>query len=369
MPASSSCRGERLDHLPPYNRRVNTVFQHYALFPHLERPGKCRLRPERGQTCRARRLPHRVEQALAMVKMSAFASQSRRRSAEDSSSALRWPARSGEPSKAASARRTAFGARRQPAPPDAGRIEIAAARGRDFICLRHPRSGRSHGDVRPHCVVALRRARADRLSPRNLQPPGHVLHRAVYRTHQPAARRCQDRHRLLRIRSAWPVKMPDGPALFSLRPENIRIAGRRRTRTPCDFADKIRHQTFHGATELLQIECADGLQSPCVLRADWQRTGRSNLEFLPLTPFRCAESGANRTDVLASLSSRRHCPSAAVGRGLSTAPLRPAFCYSFWSVSPSQAIVHPGRSITTANCSAKTSTTKPYFAPCGSPPG
>ena len=27
--------GERLDLLPPYRRRVNTVFQHYALFPHL----------------------------------------------------------------------------------------------------------------------------------------------------------------------------------------------------------------------------------------------------------------------------------------------------------------------------------------------
>ena len=27
--------GERLDQQPPYRRRVNTVFQHYALFPHL----------------------------------------------------------------------------------------------------------------------------------------------------------------------------------------------------------------------------------------------------------------------------------------------------------------------------------------------
>src|SRR5260370_317961 len=26
---------DRLDRLPPYRRRVNTVFQHYALFPHL----------------------------------------------------------------------------------------------------------------------------------------------------------------------------------------------------------------------------------------------------------------------------------------------------------------------------------------------
>src|SRR5215475_11399364 len=27
--------GQRLDLQPPYRRRVNTVFQHYALFPHL----------------------------------------------------------------------------------------------------------------------------------------------------------------------------------------------------------------------------------------------------------------------------------------------------------------------------------------------
>src|SRR5262245_9450896 len=27
--------GQRVDHLPPYKRRVNTVFQSYALFPHM----------------------------------------------------------------------------------------------------------------------------------------------------------------------------------------------------------------------------------------------------------------------------------------------------------------------------------------------
>ena len=35
LPAKFSMGGERLDKLPPYRRRVNTVFQHYALFPHL----------------------------------------------------------------------------------------------------------------------------------------------------------------------------------------------------------------------------------------------------------------------------------------------------------------------------------------------
>src|SRR5579864_9269487 len=31
---------ERLDRQPPYRRRVNTVFQHYALFPHLTEIGR-----------------------------------------------------------------------------------------------------------------------------------------------------------------------------------------------------------------------------------------------------------------------------------------------------------------------------------------
>src|SRR5438552_19141851 len=64
--------GERLDRLPPYRRRVNTVFQHYALFPHLT------VEENVSYGLRVAKLPKeevaaRVEQALAMVKMSAFA--------------------------------------------------------------------------------------------------------------------------------------------------------------------------------------------------------------------------------------------------------------------------------------------------------
>ena len=64
--------GERLDSLPPYRRRVNTVFQHYALFPHLT------VEENVGYGLRVARLPKaeiqtRVEQALAMVKMTVFA--------------------------------------------------------------------------------------------------------------------------------------------------------------------------------------------------------------------------------------------------------------------------------------------------------
>ncbi|HEY7615246.1 MAG TPA: ATP-binding cassette domain-containing protein, partial [Terriglobales bacterium] len=64
--------GERLDRLPPYKRRVNTVFQHYALFPHLT------VSENVGYGLRVANLSkddifRRVEQALAMVKMDSYA--------------------------------------------------------------------------------------------------------------------------------------------------------------------------------------------------------------------------------------------------------------------------------------------------------
>jgi len=64
--------GERLDLQPPYRRRVNTVFQHYALFPHLT------VEENVGYGLRVAKRPKgeiaaRVSEALAMVKMTAFA--------------------------------------------------------------------------------------------------------------------------------------------------------------------------------------------------------------------------------------------------------------------------------------------------------
>jgi ABC-type Fe3+/spermidine/putrescine transport system ATPase subunit len=70
--------GERLDLLPAYRRRVNTVFQNYALFTHLS------VFENVAYGLRVRKIskseiPARVEQALAMVKMSAFANASPRK--------------------------------------------------------------------------------------------------------------------------------------------------------------------------------------------------------------------------------------------------------------------------------------------------
>src|ERR1700692_210475 len=63
---------ERLDHQPPYRRRVNTVFQSYALFPHLT------LEQNVAYGLRVAKRPEaeiasRVQEALEKVKMTAHA--------------------------------------------------------------------------------------------------------------------------------------------------------------------------------------------------------------------------------------------------------------------------------------------------------
>ena len=56
---------------------------------------------------------------------------------------------------------------------------------------------------------------------------------------------------------SWTVSLPDGPALFSLRPEQVRVS------TGASGAIRVRgrvlHQAFHGATELIRVQCADDL--------------------------------------------------------------------------------------------------------------
>src|ERR1700756_5078208 len=63
---------ERLDQQPPYRRRVNTVFQHYALFPHLtvEQNVAYGLRVAKRPQAE---ITQRVAEALEKVRMSSYA--------------------------------------------------------------------------------------------------------------------------------------------------------------------------------------------------------------------------------------------------------------------------------------------------------
>jgi ABC-type Fe3+/spermidine/putrescine transport system ATPase subunit len=64
--------GERIDHVPAYKRPVNTVFQSYALFPHLSVFDNVAYGLRASGTA-ASEIPDRVNKALAMVKMGEFA--------------------------------------------------------------------------------------------------------------------------------------------------------------------------------------------------------------------------------------------------------------------------------------------------------
>jgi ABC-type Fe3+/spermidine/putrescine transport system ATPase subunit len=64
--------GERLDAMPPYRRPVNTVFQSYALFPHLSVFENVAYGLHATGAPKAE-IPERVRQALGMVKMGEFA--------------------------------------------------------------------------------------------------------------------------------------------------------------------------------------------------------------------------------------------------------------------------------------------------------
>src|SRR6202034_890270 len=63
--------GERLDEIPAYRRQVNTVFQSYAIFPHLSVFENVAY-GLRAKGAPRNEIPSRVTQALAMVKMSEF---------------------------------------------------------------------------------------------------------------------------------------------------------------------------------------------------------------------------------------------------------------------------------------------------------
>ena len=51
----------------------------------------------------------------------------------------------------------------------------------------------------------------------------------------------------------WSAPLPDGPAIFSLRPEHIRLAGTGSANVRVH--GRVLQQAFHGATELIRVDC------------------------------------------------------------------------------------------------------------------
>ncbi len=89
----------------------------------------------------------------------------------------------------------------------------------------------------------------------------------------------------------WPAALPDGPALFSLRPENVRLAiGNPATGGAVRVRGKVRHQAFHGATELIRVECSDGLVLVVRTPGSGGMLDEVELEFAPADAVLVRES-------------------------------------------------------------------------------
>lgn len=288
-------KGERLDHLPPYKRRVNTVFQHYALFPHLT------VEQNVGYGLRVENPPQpdiaaRVEQALARVQMTTYgtAKPSRISGGQQQRVAL---ARAlvkrpqllllDEPLSALDAN-----LRRQM------QVELKSLQrevGISFVFVTHDQE---EAMVMSDRIALLRMGELEQVaSPREIYNRPATAYTAQFIGHTNLLRG-NVRQGVLQCNSlTWRTSLGEGPALLSLRPENIRMVteiGSERSEESVVFRGRISNRAFHGATELLQVECADGLKFSVRTAHRTDFTGELEFHFDPsdAVPVRESEERA-----------------------------------------------------------------------------
>jgi spermidine/putrescine ABC transporter ATP-binding subunit len=246
--------GERLDTQPPYKRRVNTVFQSYALFPHMT------VEDNVGYGLRIAKRPAaeiqtRVSEALAKVKMSAYAKSkpSKISGGQQQRIAL---ARAlvnrprllllDEPLSALDAN-----LRRQM------QVELKALQrevGITFIFVTHDQE---EAMVMSDRIALLRAGELEQVaSPREIYTRPATAYTAQFIGHTNLLKADVSGGAATSGTLTWPTSATDGPALFSLRPESLRIAAG--SADAVCFSARVRDQVFHGANELWRVECADG---------------------------------------------------------------------------------------------------------------
>ena len=172
--------GKDVSRLPPYARDVNTVFQDYALFPHMT------VQENVEYGLRVKKVPRAERRQRAGEALAARAARGVRR--PQAGTALGRPAaargaraRDRQPAAGAPPRRAARRARPQASPGAPGRAEADPAGARDHLRLRHARPGGGAHDERPPRGVQPRQDRADRRTRRGLRASGQRVHRRLRR--------------------------------------------------------------------------------------------------------------------------------------------------------------------------------------------
>jgi spermidine/putrescine transport system ATP-binding protein len=253
---------ERLDGQPPYRRPVNTVFQNYALFPHLtvEENVGYGLRVAR---CPAAELAGRVAEALEKVKMTAHAKKkpSQISGGQQQRVAL---ARAlvnrpkllllDEPLSALDAN-----LRRQM------QVELKSLQrevGIAFVFVTHDQE---EAMVIADRIALLRSGELEQVAtPREIYNRPSTAYVAQFIGHTNLLK-AEVRDGIAHCGElVWAVALPDvptqfGAAQFSLRPEHVRLAGQSPATDSVRVRGRVIDKAFHGATELIRVQCNSGL--------------------------------------------------------------------------------------------------------------
>lgn len=270
--------GVRIDQEPPYRRPVNTVFQNYALFPHLN------VEENVAYGLKAKRVPRgeiapRVAEALKMVKMQEYSQ--------------RKPARlsGGQQQRVALAR--ALVNRPKVLLLDEPLSALDANLRRDMqseLKLLQQQVGITF------LFVTHDQEEAMALSDRIALLKGGLLEQIgtpeeIYR--KPASEyvaqfigqtnllRCLVRGGMAQMGDlSWKVALPDGKAVFSLRPECVRAsAGASRSDGNVSFPVLVERRRYEGATDSLEVRLPSRQGLRVRLPAGAVSEGKALLEF------------------------------------------------------------------------------------------
>ncbi len=274
--------GERLDDIPAYRRQVNTVFQSYAIFPHLSVFENVAY-GLRAKAAPRNEIPDRVKQALAMVKMSEFTQSppSRLSGGQQQRVAL---ARAlvnrprvlllDEPLSALDAN-----LRRQM------QLELKSLQrevGITFIFVTHDQEEAMALSDR---IALLRAGRLEQVAePREIYGRPRTAYAAQFIGQTNLLRAEVHGGTATAGPIAWPSTGPSGPATFSLRPESIRLAAAAHPSAPTSkvtahFRGQIQNQTFGGAMDLLEIDCGNSHRIRARIPSPGPLSGQQNFEF------------------------------------------------------------------------------------------
>jgi ABC-type Fe3+/spermidine/putrescine transport system ATPase subunit len=253
---------QRLDAMPPHRRPIHTVFQSYALFPHMSVFNNVSY-GLRVRGCPRREMTARVEEALAKVRMERFAEHFPRQIS------------GGQKQRVALARALVNRPRLllldEPLSALDANLRVEMQRelkllqrevGITFIFVTHDQSEALAISDR---VVLLRHGRVEQCgTPRAIYAAPRTAYAASFLGKSNLVAGVVRQGVADCGAFSVPAKLGDGPVTFSLRPECIAPASQPAPAgehpLEVQFAAEVVAEQFHGADSLVTLRCAGGME-------------------------------------------------------------------------------------------------------------